>query len=95
VACTVNVINLRLESLLRFNLQLTFYISNLVKITGVIVLNMLTVQASAGNTKGGGITVPLTSCWTDLDKSVLQIKQKLSIVIQLIPNQSNTRSTVQ
>ena len=29
-----------------------------------------------GNTKGGSITVPLTSCLTGLDKSVLQIKNK-------------------
>jgi len=44
-----------------------------------------------GNTKGVSITVPLTSCLTDLD-SVLQ--KKLSVVIQLIPNQSNRWSTV-
>ncbi len=31
----------------------------------------------AGNTKGGSITVPLTSCLTGLDKSVLQIKTKI------------------
>ncbi len=31
---------------------------------------------SSGNTKGGGITVPLTSCLTGLDKPVLQIKTK-------------------
>jgi hypothetical protein len=30
----------------------------------------------AGNTKGGSITVPLTSCLTGLDWSVLQIKTK-------------------
>jgi len=30
-----------------------------------------------GNTKGGSITVPLTSCLTGLDKSVLQIKTKI------------------
>ena len=30
----------------------------------------------AGNTKEGSITVPLTSCLTGLDKSVLQIKNK-------------------
>ncbi len=30
-----------------------------------------------GNTKGGSITVPLTSCSTDLDYSVLQIKTKI------------------
>jgi hypothetical protein len=29
-----------------------------------------------GNTKGGSITVPLTSCLTGLDWSVLQIKAK-------------------
>ncbi len=29
------------------------------------------------NTKGGRITVPLTSCLTGLDKSVLQIKTKI------------------
>ncbi len=29
-----------------------------------------------GNTKGGSITVPLTSCLTGLDLSVLQIKKK-------------------
>jgi hypothetical protein len=31
----------------------------------------------AGNTKGGSITVPLTSCLTGLDSSVLQIKTKI------------------
>jgi len=30
-----------------------------------------------GNTKGGSITVLLTSCLTGLDKSVLQIKTKI------------------
>ncbi len=30
-----------------------------------------------GNTKGGSITVPLTSCLTGLDWSVLQIKTKI------------------
>jgi hypothetical protein len=30
-----------------------------------------------GNTKGGGITVPLSSCLTGLDKSVLQRKTKI------------------
>jgi hypothetical protein len=29
-----------------------------------------------GNSKGGSITVPLTSCFTGLDYSVLQIKTK-------------------
>jgi hypothetical protein len=29
------------------------------------------------NTKGGSITVPLTSCMTGLDFSVLQIKTKI------------------
>jgi hypothetical protein len=31
----------------------------------------------AGNTKGGSITVPLASCLTGLEKSVLQIKTKI------------------
>jgi hypothetical protein len=31
----------------------------------------------AGNTKGGSITVPLTSCLTGFDYSVLQIKTKM------------------
>ncbi len=31
----------------------------------------------AGNTKGGSFTVPLTSCLTGLDQSVLQIKTKI------------------
>jgi hypothetical protein len=30
-----------------------------------------------GNTKGGSVTVQLTSCLTDLDLSVLQIKTKI------------------
>ncbi len=33
-------------------------------------------KIKAGNTKGGSITVPLTSCLTSLDYSVLQIKTK-------------------
>ncbi len=32
--------------------------------------------ARPGNTKGGSITVPLTSCLTGLDESVLQMKKK-------------------
>ncbi len=51
--------------------------------------------AAPGNTEGGSITVPLTSCLTGLDLSVLQMKTKKSVVIQLYPNQSNRRSTVQ
>jgi hypothetical protein len=31
-------------------------------------------MVSSGNTKGGSITIPLTSCWNDLDESVLEIK---------------------
>jgi hypothetical protein len=34
-------------------------------------------NTQAGNTKGGRITVPLTSCLTGLDYSVLQIKAKI------------------
>jgi hypothetical protein len=34
-------------------------------------------RAKPGNTKGGSITVPLTSCVTGLDLSVLQLKTKI------------------
>ncbi len=34
-------------------------------------------NAFAGKTKGGSITVPLTSCLTGLDQYVLQIKRKI------------------
>ncbi len=34
-------------------------------------------KAKPGNTKGGSITVPLTSCLTGLNESVLQIKTKI------------------
>ncbi len=37
---------------------------------------LLKGKAQSGNTKGGSITVPLTSCLTGLDESVLQIKTK-------------------
>jgi hypothetical protein len=35
------------------------------------------MKLKAGNTKGGSIPVPLTSCLTGLDLSVLQIKTKI------------------
>ncbi len=43
------------------------------------IYNKLKVLArdKPGNTKGGSITVPLTSCLTGLDESVLQIKTKI------------------
>jgi hypothetical protein len=34
-------------------------------------------KVKAGNTKGGSIIVPLTSCLNGLDKSVLKIKTKI------------------
>ncbi len=60
-------------------------------------LEVQQMKVKAGNTKGGSINAPLTSCLTGLDESVLQIKTKneMSVAIQLIPNQSNRRSTVQ
>jgi hypothetical protein len=39
-------------------------------------LNVLT-KLWPGNTKGGSITVPLTSCLTGLYQSVLQLKTKI------------------
>ncbi len=41
----------------------------------LVVLNV--PMLSAGNSKGGGITVLLTSLFTGLDKPVLQIKTKI------------------
>jgi len=38
---------------------------------------MLLPSVVAGNTKGGSIIVPLTSCLTGLDYSVFQIKTKI------------------
>jgi hypothetical protein len=35
------------------------------------------LMAQPGNTKEGSLTVPLTSCLTGLDLSVLQIKTKI------------------
>jgi hypothetical protein len=39
-------------------------------------IHALGLKPRPGNTKGGRITVPLTSCLTGLDLSVLQIKTK-------------------
>ncbi len=49
----------------------------------------------AGNTKGGSITVPLTSCLTDLDYSVLKIKTKNASCHTADSDHSNRRSMVQ
>ncbi len=38
---------------------------------------LLRCMHKSGNTKGGSITVPLTSCLTGLDQYVLQIKTKI------------------
>ncbi len=38
---------------------------------------MVALLLYSGNTKGGSITVPLTSCLTGLDWCVLQIKTKI------------------
>jgi hypothetical protein len=40
-------------------------------------LTLTNVTLRSGNTKGGSITVPLTSSLTGLDRSVLQIKTKI------------------
>jgi hypothetical protein len=37
------------------------------------------IMGKSGNTKGGSITVPLTSCLTGFDESDLQIKTKIAI----------------
>jgi hypothetical protein len=43
----------------------------------MIILSVNSGSNKPGNTKGGSITVPLTSCLTGMDKSVLQIKTKI------------------
>ncbi len=40
-------------------------------------MGTIALCTGAGNVKGGIITVPLTSCFTGLDWSVLQIKTKI------------------
>jgi hypothetical protein len=47
-------------------------------ILSTIILSAVITSTNqqAGNTKGGSITVPLTSCLTSLDQSVLLIKTK-------------------
>jgi hypothetical protein len=55
--------------------------------------NMFTVQA--GNTKGGNITVPLTSSLTGLELAVQQLKFLFLFAKHTNPNQSNRRSMVQ
>jgi hypothetical protein len=42
---------------------------------GAMTIRVMTLRA--GNTIGGSITVPLTSCLTGLDKSVFKIKTKI------------------
>ncbi len=51
---------------------------------------------SPGNTKGGSITVPMTSCLTDLDQSVLQIKIKIvsCLAADSKPDKQEVNSTV-
>ena len=48
-----------------------------------------------GNTKGGNITVPLTSCLTGLESAVCQLTIFVFICKQTNPNQLNRRQMVQ
>ncbi len=62
--------------------KLTKYINYLQKFQHPVHSSCLQVQVilafhSPGNTKGGSITVPLTSCFIGLDQPVLQIKTKI------------------
>ncbi len=69
-------------------LQVSFLVLKNIYSTGVthedchlLSLNFIAqatlVNIITGNTKGESITVPLTSCLTGLDQSVLQIKTKI------------------
>ncbi len=42
-------------------------------------ISMVKIYLSSRNTKGGSINVPLTSCFTVFDWSVLQIKTKIVV----------------
>jgi hypothetical protein len=46
-------------------------------LTSSYLMGALLALPAPGNTKGGSITIPLTSCLTCLDWSVLQIKTKI------------------
>ncbi len=54
-----------------------------------------TLLMVSGNTKGGSITVPLTSCLTGLDQSVLQIKTNIFSSHTADSKRSDRRSMVQ
>jgi hypothetical protein len=58
------------------NLQFWFSVTNPDNDTDSLCVVVIPEMKKAGNTKGGSITVPLTSCLTGLDMSVLQIKTK-------------------
>ncbi len=54
------------------------------------------IVAYSGNTKGGSITVPLTSCFTGLESAVWQLTIFLFLFAkQTDPNQSNRKSMIQ
>jgi hypothetical protein len=52
-------------------------IPNYQETVGIILQVFSGIKNWPGNTKGGSITVPLTSCLTGLALSVLQIKTKI------------------
>jgi hypothetical protein len=62
----------------------------------LITLSEMSVRVKPGNTKGGSITVRLTSCLTGLESTVLLLTICLYLFAkQTNPNQSNRRSMVQ
>jgi hypothetical protein len=62
----------------------------------ICTLLLCSAYVQSGNTKGGSITVPLTSCLTGLEISVYDNWQfLLSFAKQTNPNRSNRRSIVQ
>ncbi len=72
------------------SVTLNFFMQSVIRL-GVTFLQLCSVSLCSllwhlkrptdkpGNTKGGSITVQLTSCLTSLDQSVLQIKTKIVI----------------
>jgi hypothetical protein len=63
---------------LQYNLTPFKALSSAIQLSGLSSSTFGRRIVAPGNTKGGSITVPLTSCLTGLDKSLLQIKTKIA-----------------
>jgi hypothetical protein len=69
-------------------LEMTFCGATTLSITAFAIIDY------TGNTKGGSVTIDLLFDWFGL-VCLANKNKKMSVVIQLIPNQANRRSMVQ